>query len=63
MMVRAVNAPGPWAVATDREADPAHVLVVCADDATEGDLVTGYRRREDVGLLPGSHPRHHFHTS
>ena len=32
------------------------------DDAAEGDLVTGSRRRHQIRVLPTSRPRHRPHT-
>ena len=49
-------------VTGDGTADPAHVLVVRSDDAAEGDLVTGDRRREEARILPIHRPCHRPHT-
>ena len=53
---------GDPVVAADGEADPAHVLVVLGDDATEGELVAGCRGRDQIADFRVCHPRHEFHT-
>ena len=50
-------------VATDRQANPAHVLVVRGDDVLESDLVPSSSGRECVALLSGRHPCQRLDTS
>ncbi len=67
-VTRIVRAPRPWAVSSVMvyhgrcEADPAHVLVMLGNGATEGDLVRGSSGRHQPGLLSVIDPGHSFHT-